>query len=416
MSPKDPINNDGIFVVLPIKRDFLAFKHKKQPVHFMNEPLFNYEIPSPGFSLIDYTKKCINFLKQNSQFKTIVYSQDISSLIAGAICDELGLVGPSLESMFLCFHKYYSRCAYDSNLWFKGINLNDDYVQLENRLFPCYLKPALLYGTLLQNKINNNSQLEQTLSLLKSKLPSWENDQINFFDLYLNKAKYKNLGNYKVIIEEFIEGATQHCIQGWSDTNGTPHSWAISDSIYSGEPKVLDYYLTPSTLNIEKQKLILDSAKEVAINHQIKNSLWNVELWLRGDKIIITEINGRAASVWENIYKNVFNLSIYEAMLSVAQGKSPANPPQEISSNTTQLYGAQFHVVSHKNGEAANFFNFKLANEISANTNLKMFFKPKDTLFKTQTSGNVLASFELYGSNIEKLDKEANNIREQLLL
>ena len=174
--------------------------------------------------------------------------------------------------------------------------------------------------------------------------------------------------------------------------------------------------MTPSNLSSKKQQQILDSSKQFAINHKIKNSLWNVELWLKDDKIIITEINGRSASVWENIYKNVFNLSIYEAMISVAQGKFVVSPEQETTTHSKNCYGAQFHITSHKDGHAEKIFNFDIADQIGAEINIKLFISPKHILSKTQTSGNKLAFFELYGTDVEKLYKQANRIREQLLV
>ena len=41
---------------------------------------------------------------------------DLASIVAARVSERCGLPGPSAESMFLCFHKYYSRRAENSRL------------------------------------------------------------------------------------------------------------------------------------------------------------------------------------------------------------------------------------------------------------------------------------------------------------
>ena len=54
----------------------------------------------------------------------IIAEHDLTSIVAAVVSECCGLPGPSAESMFLCFQKYYSRRTEESKLWFDYILLD----------------------------------------------------------------------------------------------------------------------------------------------------------------------------------------------------------------------------------------------------------------------------------------------------
>jgi len=109
--PKTP---KRVLVVLPTERDYSAnavsnLDPEKFQIFWFEDPDFICSMnPNPEFNLVRYVEKCTEFILKN-RIEAIIYSHDMASLVAAVLCERHGLIGPSLESMFLCQHKYYFR-------------------------------------------------------------------------------------------------------------------------------------------------------------------------------------------------------------------------------------------------------------------------------------------------------------------
>ena len=72
-----------------------------------------------------YVERAIKYVEKNG-ITAIMFSHDMSSVVASVVCEKTGLRGPSLEFTFRCLHKYYSRVTDGGELWFDYICLDDD--------------------------------------------------------------------------------------------------------------------------------------------------------------------------------------------------------------------------------------------------------------------------------------------------
>ena len=54
----------------------------------------------------------------------------------------------------------------------------------------------------------------------------------DFFHKFIDTKKYQLSVKNIMLIEEFVQNASQHCVEGWTDQNGKNYLWATSDSNY----------------------------------------------------------------------------------------------------------------------------------------------------------------------------------------
>jgi len=121
-----------------------------------------------------------------------------------------------------------------------------------------------------------------------------------FFERYVDLDKYPLATENIMVVEELVEDAEQHCIEGWFDSKGNPYFWAESDQIYyPGDRKSIDVYTTPSLLPRDVLDKIEEYALQIVKNHKIKRGFWNVEIWRIGDSF--PEIHQRAGTIREKL-------------------------------------------------------------------------------------------------------------------
>ncbi len=75
--------------------------------------------------------------------------------------------------------------------------------------------------------------------------------------------------------------------------------------------------------------------------HGINAGFWNVEIWRKGDWISATEINGRSASVWYDLYYRTFDKSLSRAMVYLCCGEGE----KTYNESPQRLKGDRFSAV-----------------------------------------------------------------------
>ena len=421
-----------VLIVLPTQRDRLALRDleregegatKRYHLHWVDDPEFLHYFMSPHFNLVTYLDRCSAYIQEHS-IQALFYSHDLGSLVAAVLAKKYGLAGPSIESMFLCNHKYYSRSKEVNPIWFDFIHLDSalthkDAWMKKIQTYPVYVKPPCLGGTILQFKVNSPDKMERALQISQVELPLWSVGYTEFFQREVDLTRYPLANQNIMMIEELVEGASQHCIEGYVDPEGVCHLWAVSDSTYYGDGSLaIDVYSTPSRLSKSLQKRAIEASFEVVQSHGIRSGFWNVELWIKGDRIIITEVNGRAASVWESFYQGAYGVSLYRAMMHLACNeleecrnlapKSPLDPGFQAR------YAGQFHVVTFGEGLAKEFLDFEYVRSL-ADLDVALFVEEDTHVYQSRTSGFWLARFELFGDSYEEICIRADQLRGRML-
>lgn len=406
-------------VVLPTDRDRTQLSETPPAyrIHWLDDDDFEYPQPGADFDMVAYTERASRYVEEND-IDGLVYTHDIANLVAGAIHDRHDLPGPGLESMFLTDHKYYSRKNQPAVPWFDYIDVETgEWGEMDPR-FPAYVKPPFLTMTLLQYKVDSREEYDEALSVIQSELPKYTAPFNDFFAEYVDANEYPLATEDIVLVEESLEDWTQHCIEGWVDPDGEIHIWAISDhNYYQDGSFAIDNYATPSTLPEDEQRELMDIATDAIENHAVEHGFWNVEIFGLEDRKVITEVNGRTASVWEPLYDGTFDTSVYEGVLHLSADRPEATEavaPDWSPDPEYDRIGGQFHVVTYGEGPAEEYLDFEYARSVP-DTDVQIFVEPGEEITQTRTSGFWLARFHLFGDDYDHILERADEIRANML-
>ncbi len=413
----------NIMVVLPTAREEKYLKPivKENPrynIEWMYDENFDYPFPEEEFSLVDYTEKCSEFIEEN-EVDGIYYSHDLANLVAGVLCDRHDIYGPTLESMFLTNHKYYSRDNQPNAPWFDYIDLDTGEWGEKEPTFPCYIKPTSLTMTLHQHRIDSQEELEEKLDEFRDDLTEKMALYREFFDEYVDTDKYPVASENIMVVEEEITDFDQFCVEGWIGEDGEPRVWAVTDHIYyPGKEKSIDVYATPTNLSDEEEKELIDYAKRAVKEHGIDAGFWNVEIFRvknwEGDNLTATEVNGRAASVWYDLYYNTYDSDLAKAMLHLYAGEPEKCDEEAPDYHNFERSGGQFHVITYGEGKAEELLDFDYIESIDE-PEIEVFYPRGSVVKQRETTGVWLARFELFGDDIVELCKKADEMRDNML-
>lgn len=391
-----------VLITCPSQRDRNAVANLSgYNFHFLDAKL-NPRTPSPELDLLEYIDRCRDYICTR-HIDAIFYSRDVADLVAAALCAEFGFPGPSVESVFQCIHKYYSRKSESSPIRCEYIDLRDERPQITS--YPCYLKPPWLNLGILGFKLESPEDLQHALMIARRDYGSWSPLYYPFFRRYIDLQKYPLATRDIMLVEEFVDGP-QVTVEGWVYQQ-EPYIWAITDTNTYPGSRVIDNFSLPSRHPPRLQQLLVQRAKEAIHNVGLDNGFFNIEFWCHEDGVTLTEINGRAATCFYNLYRHCLDACIYEAGLQLACGKQPS-----VNISVAKKAGGQFNFITFAEDRADRLFDFTRAREIPGFT---LYFSEADQVKQMSEFGIVLAQLDLFGSSYEEIHTEAERLRRLLL-
>jgi len=391
-----------VLITCPSQRDRNAVANLSgYNFHLLDAPL-NPRTPSPELDLLAYIDQCRDYVRTH-HIDAIFYSRDVADLVAAALCEEFGFPGPSVESVFLCIHKYYSRKRESSPIRCDYIDLQDEQPRIT--AYPCYLKPPWLNLGILGFKLESPEDLRPALAVARRDYSAWSPLYYPFFRRYVDLEKYPLATRDIMLVEEFVEGR-QVTVEGWV-YHKEPYVWAITDTNTYPESRVIDNFSLPSRHPAPIQRLLAQRAKEAIHNVGLDNGFFNIEFWCHDDAVTLTEINGRAATCFYNLYRRCLGACVYEAGLQLACGRNPS-----VNLGAAKAVGGQFNFITFAEDRADRLFDFARARAISG---LTLYFSETEQVKQMSEFGIVLAQLDLFGSSYEEIHAEAERLRRLLL-
>ena len=369
--------------------------------HFLDAKL-NPRTPSPELDLLEYVDQCRAYLRAH-HIDAIYYSRDVADLVAAALCEEFGLPGPSVESVFRCIHKYYSRQSESAPIRCDYIDLHDEQPLVS--VYPCYIKPPWLNLGILGFKLESPEDLPHALAIARRDYGAWSPLYFPFFRRYVDLNKYPLATRDIMLVEEFVDGP-QVTVEGWVRHN-EPSIWAITDTNTYPGSRVIDNFSLPSRHPEHIQRLLMQRAKEAILNVGLDNGFFNIEFWCHEDSVTLTEINGRAATCFYNLYRQCLGACIYEAGLQLACGREPT-----VQFDAATRVGGQFNFITFGEDRADQLLDFARARTIPE---LSLYFSETDQVKQMSEFGIVLAQLDLFGSSYEEIHAKAEQLRRLLL-
>ncbi len=391
-----------VLIPCPSQRDRNALAGMAEHTfHLLDAPL-NPRTPSPELDLLAYTDRCREYIKTHS-IDAIFYSRDVADIVAAVLCEEFGFPGPSVESVFLCLHKYYGRQYEPQPVRCEPIDLAD--AQPPVTRYPCYLKPPWLNLGILGFKLDSDADLQRALAVVRREYPAWSALYLPFFERYIDGEKFPLASREIMLVEDFVEGP-QVTVEGWV-ANGQAALWAITDTNTYPGTRIIDNFSLPSRQPAHIQALLAQQALEAIGNIGLDNGFFNIEFWCHDDAVTLTEVNGRAATCFYNLYRRCLGACIYQAGLTLAGGQ-PSQPPRQ----QTEVVGGQFNFITFGEDWAERLFDFGQARQVRG---LTIYVEPGQMIRPVSEFGVVLAQIDLFGPSYPAIRAQAEALRGRLL-
>ena len=271
----------------------------------------------------EYIIKELATLAQEHKVDGLLATDDYpGSLFASFMAQELGLYAPSLESILICQHKYYARCAQrelvpDATPHFTLIDAKQDLTrQIAHFSFPFFLKPVKSYFSLYANKVTDMHDLEMhTQQPIKFFL--------YHFDWFLKQYPAYDVPAHYLIAEGLLQGV-QVTLEGYV-YNGQVAIQGIVDSIMFPGTICFARFDYPSFLPQEVQERMGTIAKTFMQGIGFDNGIFNIEFMYNSatDAIDIIEVNPRMASQFADLFEKVDGTNSYQTLLALATGTQP---------------------------------------------------------------------------------------------
>lgn len=251
--------------------------------------------------------------------------------------DAYGLPGPSLESILIAEHKYWSRLrqatVVPENIpAFQSLDPFDEAAAAEVTLdYPFWIKPNIGFSSQMVYRVDGPRELDCALAGLR-----------------------QGIGRFGEPFARFIERATlpddipaaldaHHCtlekpIEGWQCTlegyvrHGRVSVYGVVDSVREGEMNSsFARYEFPSQLPESVQARMTEITRQAIPSMELDDTPFNIEYFWdeQADQIWLLEVNTRISKSHSPLFIDVAGASHHEVAIDVALGRRPSFPRWE---------------------------------------------------------------------------------------
>jgi biotin carboxylase len=255
------------------------------------------------------------------------------SLMVSILGRKYGTVCPSLESVFRCEHKYWSRvmqqqAAPEVVPRFRRFDPFDDRALEKIDLpFPFWIKPIKSFAAHLGFRIDSAATFRRSIETIRGNIGHFANP-FNYLLQFAEVPPEIREGGF-FLAEEIISGK-QCTLEGFV-CNGEIDSHGIVDSYRHANRVSFSRYQYPSRLPRAVQDRIFDASRKIMTHIGFDNSGFNIEYFYdrRRDKLWLVEINPRIAQSHSDLFKKVDGASNHHIMVQVGLGRRPEWPHRQ---------------------------------------------------------------------------------------
>ncbi|SER64352.1 Biotin carboxylase [Vreelandella subterranea] len=242
---------------------------------------------------------------------------------------QLGLNGPSLESVLLCENKYATRLVGEEIIPellppFALVDPRDDAVADDPPLpYPFWLKPVVAFSSTLGFRVDGREDLKHALQQIRAGIDKFAAP----FNTLMQRAhlgQRRALLNGKFCIAEGIISGRGTTVEGYV-LDGEPQTYAIIDSLRGPNQVSFVGYHYPSDLPEEVGQRMEEASCRIVRHLGLRHTPFNIEfLWDEElDKLRILEINPRISKSHSPLFALVDGASHHEVAIDVALGREP---------------------------------------------------------------------------------------------
>ena len=257
------------------------------------------------------------------------------STIVPLLCRKFGLRGPTMESLLLCEHKYWSRVAQsrvvpDNIPSFRLIDPFSDTSPEELGLeYPFWLKPIKSAGSYLGFRIASADDLRRARGIIRQHIGRFAEPFNRILDQAAVPDGMTAADGYACMAESIIGG--RQCTVEGSVHGGEVTVWGVIDSIRDTAGSSFGRYQYPSQLPgavIDRMRAITE---RVLAHIGFDDSAFNVEFFYdeAKDHLWLLEINTRIAQHHSDLFEKVDGRSNHQFAVQVALGERPRFPHRQ---------------------------------------------------------------------------------------
>lgn len=256
------------------------------------------------------------------------------STVLPIIRQDVGLEGPTLESVLKCEHKYWSRLLQAKVVpehipRFARIDpFQDNVIEQCDLPYPFWLKPVKSVLSHLGFLIENRDAFKASLAIIRENIERYADP----FNVILNKAdlppEIREVDGYHCIAEGLISKGRQCTLEGYVYA-GEVHVYGTVDSIRGGRLQTsFTRYQYPSTLPQQVLDRMIEATKKTLLCTGYDNAPFNIEFYWdeEADTISLLEINTRISKSHCPLFKMVDGEYHHAVMIDIALGKRPDFP------------------------------------------------------------------------------------------
>jgi hypothetical protein len=281
------------------------------------------------FHVDELLKLCCDRIDAHGRIDAIASYFDFpGTLLVPIIAEKYGLPGPSVESMFKCEHKYWSRLE-QSKVIDEHIPKFQAFDPFDEQAFeklamisPFWIKPIKSFRSYLAYRINGEAQFYEYMETVRRDVGFITTPFIELMKTFNMPEELASMPE-TCIAESPITGH-QCTLEGYV-YNGRVVTYGVVDSIREGDRSSFGRYEYPSNLPQEIQFRMADVTRRAITQLGLDNGPFNAEYFYdqTADEVYLLEINPRISQSHSDIFEKVHGISHHSVMLSLALGEKP---------------------------------------------------------------------------------------------
>ncbi|MFO7983842.1 MAG: ATP-grasp domain-containing protein [Desulfuromonadales bacterium] len=251
-----------------------------------------------------------------------------SSLLVPILAKHFDLPGPSLESMFKCEHKYWSRLEQQKVIpdylpMFRAFDPHDEDAFGKLQLMPPFwIKPIKSFRSFLAYQINDERQFNEVMKTCRERQDLFVKPFRDLLEMFQMPEEIVKMP--ETFVAESTIGGAQCTLEGYV-YEGKVSVYGVVDSIRAADSSSFSRYEYPSSLPLEIQHRMIDLSRLVINQIGLDNSPFNIEFYYNQttDNIWLLEINPRISQAHTDLFEKVHGISHHSVMLDLALGRKP---------------------------------------------------------------------------------------------
>ena len=244
------------------------------------------------------------------------------------LCENFDVPGPSLEAVLACEHKYWSRLTQQRVIptmipRFQAFDpFDDDAFEKLELVTPFWIKPIKSFRSFLAYRINGPREFEAAMEEVRASIGYMTEPFQRLMERYEMPDEFTHMT--ETMIAEGTIGGAQATLEAYV-YNGEVIGYGVVDSVREGDRSSFARYEYPSTLPLEVNHRMIDSARRAMSEIGFNNGCFNAEFFYdaTADAVYLLEINPRLSQSHADIFEKIHGVSHLSVGLQVALGLKP---------------------------------------------------------------------------------------------